>query len=117
MFRAPARRDTACLEHPIACPPACRHATQPPAWVQDIEAPEHAFTCPPTEEGLKVVAVLQCAVFGLESCMERSLPQAVFQASLVQVCLASNRAVRGLCHRFRQARNLRERQLFLKATA
>ncbi|KAL4436734.1 hypothetical protein ABPG75_003873 [Micractinium tetrahymenae] len=52
--------------------------------LKDLEAPEQAFTGSPTEEGVEVVAALQRAVFGLESCMERSLPQAVFLATLTQ---------------------------------
>ncbi|PSC70244.1 kelch 17 [Micractinium conductrix] len=39
--------------------------------LQDLDSPAHPFTCPPTEEGLEALALLQRAVFGADSLEQR----------------------------------------------
>lgn len=61
-------------------------APQPPHLPpsQDLDTPQHHFTCPPTEEGLEVVQHLQRAVFGADG-PQQSLAHCVYLATLAQV--------------------------------
>ncbi len=56
----------------------------PPGPCQDLDAPEHPFTCKPSQEGLEVLHLLQHAVFG-EAGAQGSLAQCAYLASLAQV--------------------------------
>ena len=84
------------IDRPAWCNPARRGMSTsrhrrppPPPGVQELEAPEHQFTCPPTEEGTEVLLRLQQAVFG-EDNLETGFTERVYLASLAQVATPSS---------------------------
>jgi hypothetical protein len=75
--------------------PLCQLTSSPPPppdlLCQDLEAPEHSFTCKPSDEGLEVLRLLQNAVFG-EAGAQGSLAQCAYLATLAQVGALRRRA-------------------------